>query len=117
MRPEKEATQQDRQKADFDWRHATLPLPVLQPGDKVWLADTGAEGTVLEQLSDRSYRVRIGSSGATLRRNRHHLIQQPSAPPVDTDGPVCNAQPNAAEPDRPIRHNRGQPARHLIEEC
>ena len=114
---EKEATQQDRQKADFDRRHATLPLPVLQPGDKVWLADTGAEGTVLEQLSDRSYRVRIGSSGATLRRNRHHLIQQPSAPPVDTDGPVCNAQPNAAEPDRPIRHNRGQPARRLIEEC
>jgi len=58
-------------KVNFDARHSTKPLPVLQQGDKVWIKDRKESATEREEVHDRSYLV--DTQNSTFRRNRVQL--------------------------------------------
>ena len=77
---EAEAQAKDRQAASFDRRHAVQELSPLSMGTRVWLEDLSREGTVIEQVSGRSYLV--ATAKGTLRRNRRSLkVLHPLTPP------------------------------------
>lgn len=62
----------DKQKLYFDKHHAAHPLPVLKPGDLVWIADLHRYGTITANGdTPRSYL--IDTSKGVVRRNRLHL--------------------------------------------
>ncbi|KAK8772589.1 hypothetical protein V5799_024166 [Amblyomma americanum] len=66
----------NRQKRYFDKRHAARSLPRLSAGNRVWLKDKGAPGTILRpSQTPRSYWV--GTDKGAVRRNRRHLLLLP----------------------------------------
>ena len=73
----KERQIRNRQKQNFDHHHKARSLSPLREGDRFWLPD-GAPGQISQQSTfPRSYDVQT-ETGAILRRNRRHLIQQPT---------------------------------------
>ncbi len=53
-------------------RHRARPLPILQPGQSVWLPREESQGTVIRPAeTPRSYIVRTDEG--LLRRNRTHM--------------------------------------------
>ena len=95
-----------RQKAKSYHDRTAHPLPQLEVGQEVRVAPlqkgkTWQAGTLVEQLSDRSYRVRTGSE--TIRRNRQFLKpKEQSASSIASKVPpvVDKEQFVAAPPDR-----------------
>ncbi|XP_011406246.1 PREDICTED: uncharacterized protein K02A2.6-like [Amphimedon queenslandica] len=81
-----EEEQRRKQKDRFDCRHGVRDLPLLEPGDVVWLSDRHENGTVEEQVGPRSYQV-VTLSGS-YRRNRRNLVtlQQPNGNGSETVG-------------------------------
>ncbi|KAK8775044.1 hypothetical protein V5799_030392 [Amblyomma americanum] len=66
----------NRQKIYFNKRHAARSLPRLSAGNRVWLTDKGAPGTILRpSQTPRSYWV--GTDKGAVRRNRRHLLLLP----------------------------------------
>ena len=89
---EKDGSLKARRKENFDRRHAARPLPVITPGEHVWLPDQKIEGTLVhESGTPRSYKVKTPNS--MLRRNKRHLIwwkeERRGAPPC-----TCCYHPN-----------------------
>ncbi|KAJ8001148.1 hypothetical protein DPEC_G00188230 [Dallia pectoralis] len=69
----------EKLRQNHDQRHRARDMPCLQPGDHVWVKDTGERGTVVSTAgTPRSYIVE--TPGSTLRRNRYHLSPTPVAP-------------------------------------
>jgi hypothetical protein len=68
----KEDDQKEKQKRNFDRRHAAQHLPTLQSGDQVWIPDRKAAGRVLRETQPRSYLV--DTPQGQFRRNRRHLV-------------------------------------------
>ncbi|XP_065196547.1 uncharacterized protein K02A2.6-like [Sycon ciliatum] len=90
----KEQEAKHRQEDHFDQRFAAKSLSPLPLGAKVWVDDK-REGTVVEQLTDRSYN--IATSSGLLRRNRRAVkLLQPVTPP----GPVPAVPPAALVPQQ-----------------
>lgn len=71
-----EKQQREKQKQNFDSRHATHNLTPLKEGMTVWVPDHNCSGEVVTQVGPRSYQVKISSG--ILRRNRRHLIISPN---------------------------------------
>ena len=71
-----EERERKRVTAEWDRKHHSKRLPVLIPGQRVWVnapTDIGKEGVVLRaDSSPDSYWVRVGMS--EIRRNRKHLF-------------------------------------------
>lgn len=65
-----------RQKANFDSHRGARDLPVLVPGDSVWVSDRKTPGQVIEQTGERSYLLRTPEG--VYRRNRSHAIRTPN---------------------------------------
>ena len=79
---------------DYNKRHRTVTLPVLEQGDRVWVRDQDRYGSVVERTaSPRAYRVET-ERGSVITRNRGALVHtgdnrtqqeipspQPSSPP------------------------------------
>nr|XP_042908526.1 uncharacterized protein K02A2.6-like [Parasteatoda tepidariorum] len=83
---EKEEKRIERQKKDYDRRHNAHELKPIHPGDKIWITDRKAVGTVQRKAeSPRSYFVKEGKQ--VLRRNRKHLIpgSKLQIPPLNDD--------------------------------
>ena len=70
----------ERQKKNFDAHRGARELPILSPGECVWVPDRQASGRVVEETSPRSYVVQ--TPDGEFRRNRRHLI---STPEQDTE--------------------------------
>ena len=64
-----------RQKKNFDAHRGARELPILLPGESVWVPDRQGSGRVVEETSPRSYVVQ--TSDGEFRRNRRHLISTP----------------------------------------
>ena len=100
---EKDASLKTRQKKDFDRRHSAKTLPDLPPGERVWLPDQKAEGTVVERAgTPRSYIVE--TPNGQLRRNRRQLNLLPGTPEAD-----YKADSTAASPSSPIVEKTDSP--------
>jgi transposase InsO family protein len=66
------AAQKEVQKKNFDRRHKVVQLPVLKPGDPVWVKEPREErAEILRPVGPRSYVVQTPKG--KLRRNRRHL--------------------------------------------
>jgi len=52
---ERDALLKTRQKRNFDSLHGTRELPSLDPGQLVWLPESGVTANVEEQVAPRSY--------------------------------------------------------------
>lgn len=104
-----------KQKAHFDTRHRAKLLPVLNPGDCVWVRDSNSKGTVRREAdTTQSYFVDIG--GRIVRRNRRDLtvLQQhrsDSADPVPPDLVDVPLTPDHPEPLSPPPVPRQYPER------
>ena len=66
-----EQKDEQKQKTDFDRRHASRSLQQLMPGDQVWIDDQNLRGSVVKEYSPRSYLV--DTERGILRRNRRQL--------------------------------------------
>ena len=66
-----EERDKQKQKSDFDRRHASRSLQQLMPGDQVWIDDQNLRGSIVKEYSPRSYLVE--TERGTLRRNRRQL--------------------------------------------
>ena len=76
---DKNASLKIRQKKDFDRRHSAKTLPEILPGERVWLPDQKAEGSVVERAcTPRSYIVETPTG--QMRRNRRQLNLLPQIP-------------------------------------
>lgn len=67
----KEKEQRRKQKEYFDHHHGVKELPLLEPGDLVWVSDRQETGAVGEQVGPRSYDIETPSG--SFRRNRSNL--------------------------------------------
>ena len=75
-----ERRSKEDQQQRHDLRFGAKDLPPLSIGQRVWISDLDREGTVLEQLTERSYMD--STSKGNLRRNRIGLkVLVPSTPP------------------------------------
>ncbi|KAJ7997297.1 hypothetical protein DPEC_G00227510 [Dallia pectoralis] len=69
----------EKLRQNHDQKHRARDMPCLQPGDHVWVKDTGERGTVVSTAgTPRSYIIE--TPGSTLQRNRYHLSPTPVAP-------------------------------------
>ena len=77
----------NKQKSDFDKHHRVQPLAPIPDNTQVWV-ETGENQTpghiISQDPSPRSYIVET-QSGATLRRNRRHIIPSPVGDSNETD--------------------------------
>lgn len=72
----REERMKDKSAEQFNTRHRTRNLSELSVGDKVWITDLRAYGTVTSVLQEpRSYLVL--TDFGTYRRNRWHLVPAP----------------------------------------
>ncbi|KAH7932015.1 hypothetical protein HPB52_025003 [Rhipicephalus sanguineus] len=63
-----------RQERNYNRRRGVRRLPVLNPGQQVWIKDLKRRGAVLRQAdSPRSYWIQCETG--TVRRNRRHLVK------------------------------------------
>uniref|UniRef100_A0A3B3DJS6 Integrase catalytic domain-containing protein n=1 Tax=Oryzias melastigma TaxID=30732 RepID=A0A3B3DJS6_ORYME len=98
-----EAKEREKRQNDaniFDKRHKSRNLEPLVPGEKVWVTDAKAQGTVISaHKTPRSYYIQ-GPQG-TLRRNRHHLVSlQNNSEGVGAEEPVGEDSPIPAPTDK-----------------
>lgn len=111
-----EQKHKQQQQRHFDNRHRARQLPPLAVGSKVFIADLAKEGTVVSQVSNRSYT--IATTSGVIRRNRSSLkYLPPSIPPPPAHAPSQPAPPQNHQPTYNLR-NRGnlqQPTRLISE--
>ena len=69
----RDSKEKQRQAKNFNQRHAARELPVLEPGEDVYLPDKDRNGTVVNETATRSYIVQT-DEGA-YRRNRRQIFQ------------------------------------------
>lgn len=89
-----ETASKEKQRQNFDKRHAARLAPKFQPGDHVHIRDLDRPGLIVERhASPRSYLVK--TEQGTFRRNNRHL----AATPAETENPT--ATPAMTTPARP----------------
>ena len=96
----RDALQKDRMKANFDKRHRARELPLLKPGQHVWLTKPRTEeGVVVKRSVDVQTR-----SGHITRRNRTQLrIRDPNAKVLVPSSHKENSQlPTLGMPERVV---------------
>ena len=64
-----------RQKDKFDAHRGARKLPVLEPGNTVWVTDCKSHGEVVEETSPRSYIIQTPEG--VFHRNRRQIIASP----------------------------------------
>ncbi|XP_060073579.1 uncharacterized protein LOC132553359 [Ylistrum balloti] len=115
---DKETELCDNQKRNYDHRHRVRNLAPLNPGDRVWIKDSGTRGEVVKSApTPRSYVVNTPTGG--VRRNRRHIVPTtgPKLPePIEYDNiptasvtrpPIVDHHQNRTEPtSRPMESTR-----------
>lgn len=91
------STSTSKQK-NYNWRLRASVLPVLKPGEKVWVTDRSAPAVIVQKSPEPgSYVVKTDQS--LLRRNRRQLVETPTpAPKLEKqkrdDLPKCESSNN-----------------------
>ena len=106
--------QKSQQRRRHNTQHRAKELPPLSPGTRVWIRDTNndpTEGTVISTShTPRSYVLQADEHNRTIRRNRRHLVAQPTVTnptagtthiPNPTQG---TTSPNPQTPTQPTTH-------------
>ena len=87
-----------KQAKNYNWRLRASVLPVLKPGEKVWVTDRSAPAVIVQKSPEPgSYVVKTDQS--LLRRNRRQLVETPTpAPKLEKqkrdDLPKCESSNN-----------------------
>ena len=87
-----------KQAKNYNWRLRASALPVLKPGEKVWVTDRSAPAVIVQKSPEPgSYVVKTDQS--LLRRNRRQLVETPTpAPKLEKqkrdDLPKCESSSN-----------------------
>lgn len=87
-----------KQAKNYNWWHRASVLPVLKPGEKVWVTDRSAPAVIVQKSPEPgSYVVKTDQS--LLRRNRRQLIETPTPSPKlekekRDDLPKCESSSN-----------------------
>ena len=69
-----------KQAKNYNWRLRASVLPVLKPGEKVWVTDRSAPAVIVQKsLEPGSYVVKTDQS--LLRRKRRQLVETPTPAP------------------------------------
>jgi len=100
---DKEATYREKYSQNHDSRFRTIQMPVLEPGDQVFIKDQNRYGTVDKHLTrPRSYRVTT-DSGTSIQRNRKLLVHTGTQRDDHISRPLItqDAQPMAGPHDSP----------------
>ena len=93
---DKEERQRKKQKENYNHRYRARELPVLFPGDTVWMSDCREHGIIGSQVGSRSYDVT--TPNGSFRRNRRNLIYI-SQPRGSSGTPTANS---VQSPDSPL---------------
>ena len=94
-------------------------LPLLKTGTPVLVQDFTSrknkwkEGKVIDQLSSRSYTVEIG--GEFLRRNRKHLVRDPTSQQQETADPTSQQQETAEVQESTLNAASNQPNEQSVQ--
>ena len=75
-----------RQKVNHDTHRGARQLPVLSPGEYVWVTDREESGEVVEETATRSYTVL--TPGGEFRRNQRHLNRSSSSSETNIESDV-----------------------------
>ena len=112
---DKEERQRKKQEENYNRRYRARELPLLLPGDTVWMSDRREHGIIGSQVGPRSYDVTTPTG--SFRRNRRNLINipqprgssgtPPANPDQSLDSPLVSDntdRPNGSkqETDQPI---------------
>ena len=89
---QKEEAMKQRQKCNFDRRHAVQTLSPLQDRDEVYVPDRKQVGEVVKPVNSRSYEVKTPSG--VIRRNRVMLKKLPSPSPKMVEEPEVSQVPS-----------------------
>lgn len=87
-----------KQAKNYNWRLRASVLPVLKPGEKVWVTDRSAPAVIVQKSPEPgSYVVKTDQS--LLRRNRRQLVETPTPAPklekqTRDDLPKCESSNN-----------------------
>ena len=73
---ERDKKEKERQAKNNDNRHGTRPLSPLTLGDTVYVQDRDGTGTVVQETTPHSYKVRMPEG--TFHRKRHHIVRIPA---------------------------------------
>jgi hypothetical protein len=100
-----------RQKENHDGHHGVRELPVLSPGESVWVTDREESEEVIEETATRSYTVQ--TPGGQFRRNRRYLNRsspssrtntEPDNVPSVNENSQSQMEPENAADASPIAH-------------
>ena len=107
---EKDHHIKERQRRSHDQRHRAKELPLLEPGDAVWILDQDTSGIVVDETAPRSHVVE--TSDGSYHRNRKHLVRLP-VQETDWEGNELNKQNETPSPanSRETRSKTGRMAR------
>ena len=103
----KEADYREKQKTTFDIRHRASEPRVLTQGESVWVPDMKTQGTVVRQISLRSYIV--STPHGSLRRNREQLRPTPNIPALEDSTEVVPERDSVSPPTSVSASNTAQP--------
>ena len=106
---EKDKKSKVRQKQDFDSHHGARELPLLQPGDQVWVSGREMEAEVQGEVAPQSYVVE--TEDGTFRRNRQQLVRLPNSETENTSGSHDRAEMTNRSKNR-HRTNRANRSYH-----
>jgi hypothetical protein len=104
------AAQKEVQKRNFDRRHRVVQLPVLKPGDPVWVKEPKeSKAEIVKAVGPRSYEVQ--TPVGKLRRNRRHLNRRRSEPtePQKINPAVPSTLPDPADRRRSLDLDQHEP--------
>ena len=88
---EKEEGYRESYARNYDRHHKVIQMPVLEPGDRVFVKDQGRYGTVEVLLAQpRSYRITT-YAGTTIQRNRKDLIHTETRDPAQPAKKNCSS--------------------------
>ena len=101
----RESKYRDQYSDNYNRRYRTISLPVLEPGDKVFIKDQSRYGTVDEHLSQpRSYRITT-DLGTTIERNRQLLVhtgtKHPTSACPSPTNPIVSKPAESPQPATP----------------
>ena len=87
-----------KQAKNYNWWHRASVLPVLEPGEKVWVTDRSAPAVIVQKSPEPGSHV-VKTDQSLLRRNRRQLVETPTpAPKLEKekrdDLPKCESSSN-----------------------
>ena len=93
-----------KQKKNFDAHHGSQKVPVIQPGDSVWVAYTQSQENIIDHTNIRSYALQ--NTQGSYWRNNHDIAVTPGQEMREMSYPsqdmIENLTPCNVESQKPV---------------